>query len=189
MTERMDVDARALWQSQGDADAAISLADIRRRARRLERAVLVRNLLEYVAGAAVVAAFAIRMWWESSAVVRASGVMVIAATLFVTYRLHQRGAATQLPAELGLKPAIDFHRAQLERQRDLVRSVWRWYLLPFMPGLVGLQIGLGLSGRAPLGKVVMQTAVICALFAAIQGVNRLAARRLQQRIDRLVDDA
>ena len=187
MTERIDVDAQTLWQSQGDGDATIPLDDIRRRARRLERAVSVRNLQEYVAAAVVVAAFGVRMWWESSAVVRAGGVMVIAATVFVTYQLRRPGTATQLPAELGVTHAIDFHRAQLERQRDLVQNVWRWYLLPFMPGLVGLQIGLGVSGQASVARVVVQSAVICTGFAAIHGLNRLAARRLQRRIDRLID--
>jgi membrane protein YdbS with pleckstrin-like domain len=187
MTERVDLDAQELWQSQGDGDAVISVDDIRSRARRLEQAVSIRNLLEYVAAAVVVAAFGIRMWWESSAVVRVSGVMVIAATLFVTYQLRRRGTATQLPAELGVKHAVDFHRGQLERQRDLVQDVWRWYLLPFMPGLVGLQIGLAVSGQAPVANVTVQIAVICVGFVAVHGLNRRAARRLQHRIDRLID--
>jgi len=187
MTERLDVDAQTLWQSQANGDAAMSLAEIRRRARRLERAVSVRNLLEYVAAAVVVAAFGVRMWREPSAVVRVSGVLVIAATVFVTHQLRRRGTAAQLPAELGVKHAIDFYRTQLERQRDLVQNVWRWYLLPFMPGLVGLQIGLAVSGQRPVATVVAQLAVICAAFAVIHALNRLAARRLQQRIDRLID--
>ena len=185
MTEPADADARTLWQSQEGVDVAISLDDVRRRARRLEHAVSLRNLLEYVAAAFVVAAVGVRIWGESSAAVRASGVMVIAATLFVTYQLRRRGTATPLPAELGVTHAIDFHRAQLERQRDLVQNVWRWYLLPFMPGLIGLQVALGVSGQLPVARVVVQIAVICAAFAAIHGLNRLAARRLQQRVDRL----
>lgn len=185
MTEPSHGDAQALWQSQPDGDLVLSLDEIRWRARRLERIIVFRNAREYVAAAVVVPAFAVMMWVERSALVRISAGLVIAATVFVVYHLHRHGTTTRLPVDLGTKSAIEFHRAQLERQRDLLRSVWFWYVLPFIPGLVGIQIGLALSRPAPTSRLVIQLAVIVVASAAVHLLNRWGARRLQGRIDQL----
>jgi hypothetical protein len=36
---------------------------------------------------------------------------------------------------------LDFHRRELERQRNLVRGVWRWALVPLLPIMGLLLIG------------------------------------------------
>ena len=59
--------------------------------------------------------------------------------------LHLWGTARTLPSDLALTSALEFHRVQLERQRDLLRSVWWWYLLPFAPGVLVLEIGHALA--------------------------------------------
>ena len=48
---------------------------------------------------------------------------------------------------------LEFHRSELVRQRDLLRSVWWWYLLPFVPGMLLIPVGSSLDD--PLGLLAL----------------------------------
>ena len=67
---------------------------------------------------------------------------MIVGTLFMVYTLHKRGSARTVSAEFELRTCMDFHRKELQRQRDLLRDVWSWYLLPFVPGMLVFRAGL-----------------------------------------------
>jgi hypothetical protein len=183
-----DGDLQAVWQSQALSMNTISLEQIRGKATRLERIVARRNLREYVAAVVVVAGFGWIMWLGPSIVISAGAGMVIVGTLFVVCHLHLHGSASSLPGDLGLKSALEFHRLELVRQRDLLRSVWWWYLLPMMPGMLVLQIGLALVHPERLTRIVLYCVVVVGVASGIYWLNRRAAARLQERIDRLRTD-
>ncbi len=180
-----DGDLHALWQSQSRGETTISLDEIRSRARRLERIVARRNLREYVAAAIVTPVFGLTMWVGPSGTIRLGAGLIIAATVFFVYHLHTRGAAKSSPADLALRASLDFHRVQLERQRDLIRSVWSWALLPFVPGFLLLQIGLALALPARTARFIGISVVFLVLLVGLHGLNRRVAARIQQRLDRL----
>ena len=182
-----DGDLQALWQSQSRGEAVISLDEIRSRARRLERIVARRNLREYVAAAIVIPVFGLTMW-VGPGTIRIGAGLIIAATVFFVYHLHARGAAKSPPADLALRASLDFHRVQLERQRDLLRSVWSWALLPFVPGFLVLQIGLALALPARTARFIVIGVVFLVLLVGLHALNRRAAARIQQRLDRLKEN-
>jgi hypothetical protein len=74
---------------------------------------------------------------------------------------------------------------QLERQRDLLRSVWSWYLLPFVPALLVLQIGLALAHPEKMSRIVTFGVLLVAFMAGVYELNRRAAAGVQRRIDHL----
>ena len=186
MTDEMKTDhLQALWQSQKLRETKISLAETRDRAWRLERHVSLRNLGEYAAAVVVVASFGWMLWVEPSRISRVGAGMVIAGTIFIVHQLRRRGSARRLPADLVARSALEFHCEQLARQRDLVRGVWAWYLLPLVPGLLVVQIGQALAHPERSSRIVVYCAVIVAGAAAVHYWNRRGATRLQQRIDRL----
>ena len=115
--------------------------------------------------------------------------MIIAAALFVSYWLHAQGAAASLPADLGTKSSLDFLRVQLERQRDLLRSVWLWYLLPFVPGVLVLGIGRALAQPARAPRVVASGVLMLISGVGVHVLNRRAAARVQRRLDDLKDNS
>jgi dolichol kinase len=120
---------------------------------------------------------------------------VIAGALFAVFTLHRKGAARTVPAELAFRTCVSFHRRELERQRDLLRSVWTWYLLPFVPGMTVFLFGLFESAMQwphsseharTIVIVFALTAAACALvFVGIGKLNQWAARKLQREIDTL----
>src|SRR5450432_437693 len=116
-----------LWQSQKVEHVQMSLEEIRRRAEKFQRRIRNRNLREYSGAIVVLGAFGYYLWKFPE--LRLGSALIIAATFYVVYQLHARGAAKAVPAPLGLGTSLDFHRRELERQRDLIRDVWKWYLL------------------------------------------------------------
>ena len=61
---------------------------------------------------------------------RAGSILTIAGVLYVLVRLYKQASPGTLPADLTLSASVEFHRRELARQRDLLRSVWRWYIGP-----------------------------------------------------------
>ena len=90
--------------------------------------------------------------------------------------------------DLGLRGSLDFHRVQLERQRDLLRSVWSWALLPFVPGFLVLQIGLALALPARTARFIVIGVLFVVLTVGLHALNRRVAARIQQRLDRLKEN-
>jgi hypothetical protein len=189
VTDANDQDLQALWQSQMLDQTAISLDDLRVRARRCERIVTRRNLREYVGAVMAVVGFCWILWVGPSVVIRAGAAMFIAGTLFVVYRLHVRGSATTLPADLAFRSAVEFYRLQLEQQRDLLFGVGRWYVLPLIPGLIAVQIGRGLEQPDRWSQWMFNIGITIACAVGIHFVNRRAAARIQRRIDRLPEQS
>jgi hypothetical protein len=178
-------DLRRLWQMQQDREVTMSLDAIRTHARKLETATSRRNLVEYAAGAIALVILALNLWRESNAAVAAGGAILGIGIVYVMYHLHRWGTVSPMPADLGVRDCLQFHRAELERQRDLLRSVWYWYLLPFVPGAVVILIARAIErpDRRVLALVVGVAFVVG--FVLVGKLNETGARRIQRAIDRL----
>lgn len=188
-------DMTSVWQNQPVERVEMSLEQLRRKAQKLQKRVLWRNLREYAASAIVIGAFGYTLWIAPPALIRTGCGLVIAGTLFMVYTLHKKGSAHTVPAELAFRTGVEFHRKELERQCDLLRRVWSWYLLPFVPGLAVFLAGLFRqtmqqpNAAAHAGVIVATFAVTAALgalvFVGIGKLNQWGARKLQREIDAL----
>lgn len=195
MANEIHNDMTSVWKNQSLEKVEISLEQLRGKAQKLEKRVWQRNLREYVASAIVVAAFAYYIWLFPSPLVRLGCVLVIAGTLFMVCVLLKKGSARNVPAQMGMRSCVEFHREELLRQRDLLRGVWTWYLLPLVPGLALFLAGLFRqtmqqpNASAHAGAIIATfsfTTVVCALvFVGIGKLNQWAARKLQCEIDAL----
>jgi len=123
---------------------------------------------------------------------RAAFAVLIAGLGYVVYELHKRAGA--IPAsEMGAKPYLQFHRQELERQRDYLRHIWRWYLGPLVPGmliLVAASLRLAYARLHSLNVLQMlkglgPLAVIFILFVLVWKANDWVANALQKQIDEL----
>jgi len=182
-------DMRNVWQNQKAEGAPMSLEEIRRCARKLYKRISRRNLREYIATVIVVLVFGFYAVWFHSVTIRVGSGLVIAGALYVAYQLHRRGSARTSPEDCGFECCLDFHRRELERQRDALRSIWSWYLGPLIPGLAVLVIGGELARPPGFRHHWIAFAVIltfCTLtFVWVGKLNQIAARRLQQQINEL----
>jgi hypothetical protein len=99
--------------------------------------------------------------------------------------IYKNASVSAMPEHLALITCRDFHRGQLVRQRDLLRSVWLWYLLPFVPGLLLLLIGRAAADPGGAPRVALSAMVGVLVFLGIGWLNERAARGLDREIETL----
>jgi hypothetical protein len=188
-------DFQNLWKSQANEPLSFSAEEIRRASGRFAHRISRRNLREYAAGALVIPAFIYFLIHFDVFLLRLGSALIIAGVLIVLAQLHKRASAKTLPQEIDAASCIEFHRSELARQRDLLLSVWKWYLLPLAPGFAVFVAGQYQAVvaqpkfHAQLGSFRLQLGIYlaaCALFCVVVvRINRSAARRLQAQIDEL----
>src|SRR5687767_3044476 len=172
-------DLKSLWQSQEPEETPMALDEIRIHAGRFQRRIRFRNAIEYAAGLIVVPAFAAWAWTAPDVITKAGAALTVIGALFCLWQLHVRGGARPAP-EASAAALLDFHRRELVRQRDALRSVWLWYLGPFVPGMLLIQLGdfltppknPAISVEADRAITGMFTVVVVLVFAVIFLVNR-----------------
>ncbi len=112
----------------------------------------------------------------------------------LAWSIQKRFAAQPVstPDAISVASLIDFHRAELVRQRRSALTAWRWYVLPLVPGMtlwfVAFWIGHDplKSGKIPMAVALTVTAVLVVLtFAYVIARNLRGAARLQNQIDEL----
>jgi hypothetical protein len=179
-----------LWQEQERPPMAVAVDRIARDAASFRRAIRRRNVREYAASALVIAVFGAYAAHADTVLFRVACAMIIAATIHVAFYLRRHGSAE--PDELAACTVdhLASHRRQLERQRDLLAGVWRWYLGPLVPGLVLFAVSLPFEQSRTARSAWIATAIVlsvgAAVFVGIARLNRMAARQLQRKIDALL---
>jgi hypothetical protein len=184
-------DAANIWRKQHTEGTAMTLANIHDRAQKFQSQIRRRNMREYAAALVVVLVFGLYLWIFPGWMMKTGSALSIIAALFVVWQLHKRGASVVVPANAGM-PLIDFHRAELIRQRDALKSLGVWYIAPFIPGSVLMVLGRYFQFHAP-GRtlawdhqVILMAAIVVALiFGIVWLLNAWGAERLQRRIDQL----
>jgi hypothetical protein len=188
--EPSDFDPQKLWQSQTVEHDAMTIAEIHLKARTFQAKVHRRNIIEYVAAAVVVVFFLPGLLQQGSWMMQVGAGLVVAATVFVVWQLQRRASAQTVP-DAG-EALIAFHRRELIRQRDAVRSVGLWYIAPCIPGMVMILSGRWFQLHAPHRPegldhlfILVSAAIAAGVLLAIWLFNQRAAGRLQKQIDRL----
>lgn len=184
----MQNDLRKLWQCQEEEKMKLSIDELQRAAARFRRRITVRNSMEYVAAVLALAALAFIFLKLPFAVPRICCALMAAGMLVVVIQLRRAGGASDLPGELGRSGWMTFRRRELERQRDLLRSVWKWYLGPLLPGvLLFLVWGFAISPPSKGWVMVLVASFVGAVFGGIHALNRRAAAELDRQVRELND--
>lgn len=127
--------------------------------------------------------------WERNTVSATGCVLTALGAAFIAYQLRRRAAASAPPAAELASTLLAFHRKELERQRDALRSVPIWYLGPLVPGL-GLFFTGGAMLQAERGANAVLWAGFCfgfwaLVFGLIAWLNLVAARELDRQVKEL----
>lgn len=187
MNELQNNQAQQLWQSQPTEGIKMSTQAIRLRAGKFERKISHRNIREYVASLLAAMAFVYFLATTHDVLFRIAYLLFIGGMGWVVFQLHRKGAAKTMPEAMGTSTSLQFFRAELERQRDVVKNVWPWYLAPLLPGFAVLTIGYAMARPFPAGLIsaVLLDVCVAVLFYGIWKMNARAARCLQHTIDEL----
>ena len=171
-------DPKDLWRDQPTETPPMTLEQIH--ARGFQSNVRRRNVIEYVACAVVIAAFGAYIVILPSLVLKAASVLVILGALIVVFQLHRRASARPTPLAAD---ALAFHRAELVRQHEALRSAWLWYLVPLAPGMALFIYGETLMlAAAPLPMKLMVPVLTLVYGVFWFWINGRGRRRLEAQI-------
>jgi len=178
-----------VWQSQGSGKAPLTLEELRKKGEKFRSTIVRRNFWEYLAAGAMAPLFGYWAWVTPVPSMRVGNALVVGGLLYMAYQLHRRAAASDAPAELAWNACVAFQRAQLERQRDALAGVWKWYLGPLVPGLAVVTAAPCIDAwrHSIVGGMLSSISVgIVALVLWLVGrVNQKAAAAIQRQIDEL----
>lgn len=165
----------------------MAINDLRSKANAFQRRIRVRNAVEYVAAAIVLFGYAnifLARYRSGSSMGAIGAGLIIAATLFVIYQLGKRGHATSPPTDGDMRSYLTYLIADVSRQRDLSRAVFRWYLAPFIPGFAFLvAAGPKESTAHPIIGALIMASLLMAVFVGIYWLNQRVAAKMQAGID------
>jgi hypothetical protein len=187
---------RALWPPLGSrprtatpgGNTAMSLEEIRKKSRKLAKTVRLGNV-SLLGGVAVI----VFLGWivnrkDLIAHTPAGWIVatiVIAVSLYVLYQLYRKGPSAPVPASATYETSIEIYRAQLERQRKELNSIWAWYGCPLLAALLAVGLCVPITREAPWRNALPFTILSIAWSIALGFRARQEARNLQREIDSL----
>lgn len=176
-----------LWQDQPVEGIKMSVEEIRRCAGKFESRIRRRNIREYVASLIAVGLFVYFLLSSHDWLSRATYLLFIAAMLWIVIALHRKGSATTMPGGVDTRTGLRLYRAELERQYQVVKDVWWWYLAPLVPGFVVYTIGHAIQAPKPAAwaGLAFMDLVVAGMFVWIWRMNQKAARCLERMIQEL----
>jgi hypothetical protein len=138
MSDVNDDVVKAVWRSQPTEVQTMSISYVRHRASELERAFRIRSVLEQgtcilaLIWCACVIAMAPHAW------IKAGVALLLVGIAYAMMQWRRRAAAHGPDAIESIDVGLVFYRRELERKRDIHRTLWRWYLLPMAPGVTAI---------------------------------------------------
>ncbi len=186
-----DQDLKQLWQQQATPSVAFTQEALEKQARTFQRRTAWRNGMEYVTGVLMIVVFAFYIKAFPFWLMRLGSALIIVGSMVLMWQMHRRASSQRMPGSGADMSCLAFHRAALVRQRDALRSVWLWYVGPLVPGMVVFRYGVEstLDPSAPFARGWIANLAIALVLLIVIGINLLAARKLQRKIDQLDRDA
>ena len=185
MSDFNESGAKRLWRSQPSEIPAMSTVYLRHRAGELERASRRRNILELGTGLVTLIACAILLFTTPYDLARASVALLMVGIGWAMFQWRRRARERSDFASAG--SSIAFYIRELEHKRDLHKTLWRWYLLPMMPGTVAFMtwslVGDPNARGTPTPWIV--TGLVLAWIIGAVCYERAKAAQYQREIDAL----
>ena len=180
---------RDLWATDQGDKFTMSIADLTARSDRFRSKIKRRNITEYLAAILVIGIFGWLAYSIPVLSVRIGAGLIILAAIYISWQLNK--VASVDTGDAPMDNLASTHRRELVRQRDALRSVWRWYLMPFVPGILVFTLGTTIEAGAsvPVWAVIVTSVVSLgftgAIFFGVWALNAYAARKLDEQIREL----
>lgn len=177
------------WQSAANEAHFSEPAECARRAGRFERGIRIRNAIEYGAGALVTVLFsgaALGAFYKGEVMIGLSCIAILIGTFVALRELHRRGSNLDRRPE---DSCVTHLRRQYERQYEALRSVPRWYVGPFIPGIMLFYFAVTAGVAEVIGwqdaivGIAGPAAISFGIISVILAANWLAARSLKRKIE------
>ena len=161
------------------ATPPLTMETVHERARQFQRMIWWRNARESVVGFALlgVNANTLRTVSFDAPALWVPPALGLAGIACVLFFLHGK-AGSRLVPDGDARTVLRFHQAEIERQRDMLRRVPSWYLLPLAPTLIAGALVKWHPIATPLSLAMMAL-----LFYGIARLNNAGARWLDRQLE------
>ena len=173
------------WLKTTNPQAPLSVETLPEQARLFQQMIWWRNARESAAAFLVLAFNARDVWRADSPLAGAGHLLLVIGMLVIMGFLHLRAGSRALPAAADTKTMLRFHSREIARQRDVLRAVPLWYLLPFVPGMTVVALSKWETTGA---GALLALPLVMGFFAVVWWLNWCAARWLDgqlQQVDAL----
>ena len=180
-------DPKAIWRSQPTEIPTMPISYLRHRATELEKSFRIRSVLEQGSCLLAIAMCLGIAVLEQEAWKKLGAVLCGVGGLYAFVQWRRRTAKRPNQTFEAAATAVVFYRRELERKRDIHRSLWRWYLLPcFLAGTAFLLLGI-FFGDLPERTVSpwLVLAVMTVVVTAAAFYENYKAAQYQREIDAL----
>lgn len=184
---------KALWESLPATPIAFSPQQMKQKVSQFERRAKRQNAVEYLG-------YGILFIWSLYVAVKQNDVFSwIVAALLITgaaislwnYRRNMRVESGE--SITGAHDLMSFHKRELTRKRDALKTAWKWYALPLMPAVIFILAGRWVQyGDGKLLELTsartytVLTALFClSTFTAVILWQFLGAAKYQRQLDEL----
>ncbi len=159
--------------------APLSLETLPDHARLFQRGIWWRNARESMAAVVVVIVNARDLWQAENELLWTGHLLLIIGVLFIMGFLYFHAGSRTVPGQVDARTMLQFHRREVARQRDIIRAVPLWYLLPFMPGMAVMAVSRWQSAAGP---ALLGGLIVLGIFVLVWRLNVWAARWLDRKL-------
>ncbi|MEM9696885.1 MAG: hypothetical protein AAGA56_30395, partial [Myxococcota bacterium] len=167
----------AIWKDQPTFSKELDMEQVKKKVSRFELLVHLRNFSEWAAALLVIVIFtgiALRETYPT--ITRIGAILICIAAALVAHRLLLQGRLRPLAdPSVETERYLATHRENLLNQAELLESVWRWYLGPFIPGFIAVMAGFGFADPARWFRIAVVTGGTAVFFVLVGWVNGKAA--------------
>lgn len=181
-------DPKRIWQNQPTESFTMSLAEIRRKAQRLQTKARLATLARIVIGLVLCVAFARASIRMQDMVPRFGYGVLSLWSLYGAWQSYKWIWPRKLAADAALGTSLDFYRGELERQRDYGRHIWRRAGLTFCFVGVALVILPGLIKALDTPRLLLNAVPFFALLITWFVLFFTMRKRNQQKLQREIDE-
>jgi hypothetical protein len=177
-------DLERLWQSQDVPKTEKNMQVLMTEATKFQSTIKRRNASEYIAGLGAAAFLAVYALGDKPVLMRAGALLIVAGTGVVMANIRLRGRAAEVapPVSGPTEVLVAWHRRELQRQLEFLRSVPLWYVGPIIPGFVVLLGGAFIAKPEGWPVFLVVLAITLATLGSIMWLNRRGARKLEGQI-------
>jgi hypothetical protein len=180
----LESELKNLWKSSGD-EFQINLEKIRnaysleKKVDRFDRTLFWRNIREYLAVVLVIAIFGFYIFYlPMSLLTKIGSVLIILASIFYACKIwYTRKQKKPITIELALVDELKALKEYLVLESKMLKDIFKWSLLPSIPGLLLFHIGTyPFSQLLGLNSVMGMTFII-ATYIGVWWINQRAVKK------------
>lgn len=180
-----ELDIKALWKRTNQEPLVLTIGALHQRSLAFYRAVWRQDMAELMGCAIVALIFGFQIGAAPNALTRLGELLAIVSAIIAAFQLRRYAAIRPSSASTGAS-LLAFHIAELQRRRDLRRSVWRWIVVPITISIWVILAGFVQARPGSVGTLLTLACVMTLIGLVLSLANIRGARRLQRDIDALV---